>query len=57
MYDTFAGGNTDLCYIHPGDKLTKLPADGATGKWLHLKGNSGDCKGKSGFVYNKGEVK
>jgi hypothetical protein len=57
MYNTFAEGNTDLCYIHPGDKLTRLPANGATGKWLHLKGNSGDCKGKSGFVYNKGELK
>lgn len=57
MYDTFEDGNQDLCYIHEGDTFTKLAANGASGKWVHLKGNSGDCAGKTGYVYNDGELK
>jgi hypothetical protein len=57
MYDTYRQPNKDRCYLHPGDTLTKLSADGATGKWLHLSGNSGDCNGKTGYVYNEGELK
>lgn len=57
MYDDYKPPNTDRCYLHPGDTLTKLSADGATGKWLHLSGNSGECNGKTGYVYNQGELK
>lgn len=57
MYNTYKQPNKDLCYLHAGDTLTKLSADGATGKWLHLSGNSGDCNGKTGYVWNKGELK
>ncbi|MBN8995792.1 MAG: hypothetical protein J0H94_11250 [Rhizobiales bacterium] len=57
MYDGYQHGNRTVCYIYPGDKLGKLAANGATGKWLHLRGNSGDCNGKTGFVYNEGELK
>jgi hypothetical protein len=57
MYNTYKRPNKDLCYLHPGDTLTKLSADGATDKWLHLSGNSGDCNGKTGYVWNDGELK
>jgi hypothetical protein len=57
MYDTYKSKNKDLCYLHPGDTLTKLSLDGATAPWMHLKGNSGNCNGKTGFVYNQGELK
>lgn len=57
MYDTYKKGNKDLCYIVAGDKLTLLAPDGNSGKWLRLKGNSGNCKGKTGYVYNDGELK
>jgi hypothetical protein len=59
MYDTYKDNKKkkDLCYIVPGDTLTLLPADGNTGKWLRLQGNSGDCNGTTGFVYNDGELK
>ena len=56
MYNTYKQPNKDLCYLHPGDTLTKLSPDGATDKWLHLSGNSGDCKGKTGYVWNEGEL-
>lgn len=56
MYDTYKKNNRDLCYLHPGDTLTKLAPNGATGKWLHLQGNSGQCAGQSGYVYNQGEL-
>lgn len=56
VYNTYKDGNKDLCYLRPGDKVTKLSADGATGKWLHVKGTSGICNGKTGYVYNNGEL-
>jgi jacalin-like lectin domain-containing protein len=57
MYNTYKQPNKDLCYLHPGDTLTKLSPDGATDKWLHLSGNSGDCNGRTGYVWNEGELK
>lgn len=57
MYNTYKQPNKDLCYLHPGDTLTKLAADGATDKWLHLSGSSGDCNGRTGYVWNDGELK
>lgn len=57
VYNTYKDGNKDLCYLRPGDKVTKLSANGATGKWLHVKGSSGGCNGKTGYVYNNGELK
>ncbi|MCP4620300.1 MAG: hypothetical protein GY844_28175 [Bradyrhizobium sp.] len=56
MYDTYRQPNKDLCYLHPGDILTRLPPDGNSGKWLRLSGNSGDCNGKTGYVWNDGEL-
>ena len=56
MYDTYQDGNHDRCYLHPGDTLAKLSPDGAVAPWMHLKGNSGDCSGKTGYVYNNGEL-
>lgn len=57
MYDTYKQPNKDLCYLRAGDTLTKLSADGATDKWLHLSGNSGNCNGRTGYVWNEGELK
>jgi hypothetical protein len=57
MYNTYKKGNKDLCYLHSGDTLTTLSLDGATAPWMHLKGTSGDCNGKTGYVFNQGELK
>jgi hypothetical protein len=54
MYDPKR--NKDLCYLHPGDTLTKLSPDGAKAPWMHLKGTSGGCNGKTGYVYNDGKL-
>lgn len=57
MYNAFTRPNKRVCFLFPGDTLTKLAAEGATPPWFHLKGNSGQCKDKSGFVFNQGEFK
>ncbi|MCP4620301.1 MAG: hypothetical protein GY844_28180 [Bradyrhizobium sp.] len=57
MYDTYKQPNKDICYLRPGDTLTMLPPDGNAGKWLRLSGNSGNCSGKTGYVWNDGELK
>lgn len=56
MYDTYKQPNSDLCYLEAGDKLSVLSSGKAKAPWRHLKGQSGDCKGKSGYVYDKGEL-
>lgn len=56
VYDTFEEGNEDTCYLHPGDTVKLLEADGALPPWVHVRGLSGQCSGKAGFVYNDGEL-
>ena len=57
MYNTYhEKTNKDLCYLHPGDTLMKLSPDGAKAPWMHLKGTSGNCNGKTGYVYNDGKL-
>lgn len=57
MYDTYRQPNKGICDLHTGDTLTALPSDENADKWLRLSGNSGDCNGKTGYVWNDSEVK
>lgn len=57
VYDTFNEGNVDKCYLHPGDTVKLLALEeGATPPWTHVRGTSGECAGKAGYVYNQGEL-
>lgn len=54
-YDKIDG--QDVCYLHSGDtaKLVKVSNDNK--QWVQIKGTSGDCNGKTVWVYNDGELK
>jgi hypothetical protein len=55
MYNACQG--QDLCYLNPGDTLTVDPAPNCgDSKWTQLTGTSGQCNGKTGFVYNEGDL-
>ena len=57
MYDACQGH--DLCYLNPNDTLTVVQNPAANcgdSKWIKLTGTSGQCNGKTGFVYNQGEL-
>lgn len=57
MYDTFADGNQDICYLHGGDTVKILNSDaGMEPPWMHVRGVTGECPGKAGYVYNQGEL-
>lgn len=57
MYDTFEDGNVDKCYLDVGDTVKLLAPDpGAAAPWLHVRGTSGQCSGKAGYVYNDGKL-
>ena len=57
MYKACQG--SDLCYLNPGDTLTVVQNPAANcpdNNWIKLTGTSGQCNGKTGFVYNQGEL-
>jgi hypothetical protein len=57
MYDACQGH--DLCYLDKPDTLTVVQNPAANcgdSKWIKLTGTSGQCNGKTGFVYNQGEL-
>ena len=58
MYDACRQGH-DFCYLNPGDTLTVVQNPAANcpdNNWIKLTGTSGQCNGKTGFVYNQGEL-
>ncbi|MGD9914851.1 MAG: hypothetical protein AB7S80_12280 [Rhizobiaceae bacterium] len=56
VYNTYKDPKKDVCYLAEGDTVSRLSPAGAKAPWMRVKGLSGDCDGKAGFVYNDGEL-
>lgn len=56
VYNTYKDPKKDVCYLAGGDTVSRLSPAGAKAPWMRVKGLSGDCDGKAGFVYNDGEL-
>jgi hypothetical protein len=57
VYHHNDGKSRKFCTMYVGDKGAFVEAKADQPDWVFLKGISGDCKGKDGWVWNGGSLK